>query len=98
MHEGRPDSEDAARVPGVEGLHRLESESELERKYWVALALYGVLAALVWLTMDASKVVIHGRLVDLRLVPLIVLAGLALRTILALEADKIRRGRTKSGR
>jgi hypothetical protein len=65
---------------------------DLDRKYWVALALYGILGVLAWFTMDASKVLIHGRPVDLRLVPLIVLAGLALRTLLARHADKIRRG------
>jgi hypothetical protein len=65
--------------------------SDLERKYWVALGLYAVLAVLVWFTMDAGKILIHGRAVDLRLVPLIVLGGLALRTVLALQADKIRR-------
>jgi hypothetical protein len=65
--------------------------SNLDRKYWVALALYAVLAVLVWFTMDASKVLIHGRPVDLRLVPLIILSGLALRTVLARQADRIRR-------
>jgi hypothetical protein len=93
MRKGRPSGEDAAGMRRIEGLHR--SDSDLERKYWVALALYAVLAVLVWFTMDASKVLIHGRPVDLRLVPLIVLGGLALRTVLALEADKIRRSGEK---
>ena len=65
--------------------------SDLDRKYWVALSLYVVLAVLVWFTMDASKVLIHGRPVDLRLVPLIILGGLAVRTVLARQADRIRR-------
>jgi hypothetical protein len=72
--------------------------SELERKYWVALALYAVLAGLVWFTMDAGRVLVHGRPVDLRLVPLMVLGGLALRTVLALQADKIRRSGEKDGK
>jgi hypothetical protein len=67
------------------------SGSELEKKYPLALALYAVLAALVWFTMDASKVVVYGKPVDLRLLPLIILGGLALRTVLALQADRIRR-------
>jgi hypothetical protein len=74
----------------VEGLQ--SAGSELERKYLVALVLYGILAALVWFTMDAEKVLVHGKPVDLRLLPLIVLGGLALRTVLALHADRIRRG------
>jgi len=80
------------------GMDGLESAgSELERKYWVALGLYAVLAVLVWFTMDAGRVLVHGKAVDLRLVPLIVLGGLALRTVLALQADKIRRGGEKGG-
>ena len=64
--------------------------SELQRKSWIALGLYGVLAALVWFTMDAGKVLVWGKPVELRLLPLIIIGGLALRTVLALQADKIR--------
>jgi hypothetical protein len=62
-----------------------------DRKFRVALALYGVLALLVWFTMGAGEVLVHGRPVQLRLVPLIVIGGLALRTVVAHQADKIRR-------
>jgi hypothetical protein len=79
----------------VEGLH--STGSELERKYWIALALYGALGALAWFTMDAGKVLVWGKPVELRLVPIIIIGGLALRTVLALQADKIRRGREKDG-
>ena len=71
------------------------SGSELQRKSWIALVLYGALAALVWFTMDAGKVLVWGRPVELRLLPLIVIGGLALRTVLALQADKIRHGGEK---
>ncbi|MGH9588860.1 MAG: hypothetical protein ACRD25_00630 [Terracidiphilus sp.] len=74
----------------VEGLH--SSGSNMDRKYWVALALYAVLAILVWFTMDAGKVPVFGRPVDLRLVPLIIIGALALKTVLARQAEKIRRG------
>ena len=73
----------------------LSSGSELQRKYPIALALYAALAALVWFTMDAGKVPVWGKPVDLRLVPLLIIGGLALRTVLALQADKIRHGREK---
>ena len=66
---------------------------ELQRKYPIALALYAALAALVWFTMDAGKVPVWGKPVDLRLVPLLIIGGLALRTVLALQADKIRHSR-----
>ena len=56
------------------------------------LALYGVLAVLVWFTMGEGKVLVQGKPVDLRLFPLIVIGGLALRTVLARQAERIRRG------
>jgi hypothetical protein len=82
----------------LEGAKRREERlgstgAEVERKYWVALVLYGVLAALVWFTMGEGRVVVAGRLVDIRLVPLVVIGGLALRTVLARQAEKIRRGK-----
>jgi hypothetical protein len=70
--------------------------SDLQRRYPVALALYAVLAVLAWFTMDADKVLINGNWVDLRLLPLIGLGGLAVRTILAAKADRIRREREES--
>jgi hypothetical protein len=69
--------------------------SDLARRFPLALVAYAVLAVLVWFTMDSSKVLVHGKPVDLRLVPLIILGGLALRTVLALQADKIRRSGEK---
>jgi hypothetical protein len=66
--------------------------SDLDRKYWVALALYGILAALAWFTLGEDKVLVGGNLVELRLLPLIILGGMALKTVLARHAEKIRRG------
>jgi hypothetical protein len=57
----------------------------------LALALYAVLGLLVWFTMGEGKILVHGRLVEMRLVPLIVIGGLALRTVVARQAEKIRR-------
>ena len=67
------------------------ANSDLERRFPIALGLYVVLGLLVWFTMGDEKVLVHGKWVDLRLVPLIVIVGLALRTVLARQADKIRR-------
>ena len=64
--------------------------SELTRRYPVALLLYGVLAVLCWFTLD-GKVPVMGRPVELRLIPLLIIGGLALRTVLAMQAEKIRR-------
>jgi hypothetical protein len=70
------------------------SSSDLDRKFWVALALFAILAALVWFTMGEGAVLVFGRPVEMRLVPLIVIGGLALRTVLARQAEKIRRGKS----
>jgi hypothetical protein len=66
--------------------------ADLSRKYWVALTMYAVLAALAWFTLGEGKVFVSGKPVELRVIPLIVLGGLALRTVLAHQAEKIRRG------
>jgi len=73
------------------------SGSDLAKRYPVALALYAVLAVLVWFTMDAGKVIVMGKPVELRLLPLIIIGGLALRTVLALQADRIRHSSEKGG-
>jgi len=68
-----------------------EAGTTLERKYWVALVLYAVLAVLSWFTLDA-RIPVGGKLVELRLVPLVIIGGLALRTVVAMKAEKIRQG------
>jgi hypothetical protein len=67
------------------------SGSDLERKFWVAIAMYAVLAALAWFTLGEGKILVNGRPVEMRLLPLVVLGGLAVRTVLARQADRIRR-------
>jgi len=72
--------------------------ADLDKRFPVALGLYAVLAVLVWFTMDAGKIMVMGRPVDIRLVPIVIIAGLALRTVLARSAEKIRRsGNGESG-
>ena len=73
-----------------------QAGSDLEKRFPLAMAMFVVLAVLVWFTMDAGKVIVFGKPVDLRLVPLIVIGGLALRTVLALQAERIRRGGERS--
>jgi uncharacterized membrane protein YgcG len=73
------------------GLTGADSDSELERRFRWALALYVVLAALAWFTMGEGTVIVLGRPVEMRLVPLVVIGAMALRTVLARQAEKIRR-------
>ena len=75
---------------GVENGKLDGSGADLDRKFWMAMALFAVLAVLVWLTMGEGTVLVFGRPVELRLVPLIVIGGMALRTVLARQAEKIR--------
>jgi hypothetical protein len=76
-----------------EGLH--STGEDLDRKYWVALALYAALAALAWFTVGEGAILVHGKPVELRMLPLIIIGGMALRTVLARHAEKIRRGGEK---
>jgi hypothetical protein len=88
-------AESVAQKRRLEGVH--STGPELDRKYWIALVLYGILGLLVWFTMGEDKILVQGRPVELKLVPLVVLGGLALRTVLALQAEKIKRGGDKGG-
>ena len=68
------------------------ASADMDKRFPVALVLYVTLAVLVWFTMGAGKVLVMGRPVEMRLLPLIIIGGLALRTVLAVQAEKIRRG------
>ena len=71
------------------------ADRDLDRKYWAALGMFAILAVLVWLTMGDGSVLVFGRPVELKLIPLIVIGGMALRTVLARHAEKIRRAGEK---
>jgi hypothetical protein len=66
--------------------------SDLERKFWVALALFAVLGVLVWFTIGEGAIVVMGKPVEIRWVALLVIGSFALRTVLARQADRIRHG------
>jgi hypothetical protein len=66
--------------------------SDLERRYPIALAMYGGLAVLVWFTIGEGSVVVMGRPVEVRWVVEFILAMFVFRTVMAMQADRIRRG------
>jgi hypothetical protein len=68
----------------------------LDRKFWIALGLYAVLAVLAWFTVGEGTIFVEGKPVALRLLPLIVIGGMALKTVLARHAEKIRHDGGKS--
>jgi hypothetical protein len=70
----------------------VKSEDEnLDRKFWIALGLFAILAVAAWFTIGDGTFDVEGKPVQVRLVPLVVLGGFALKTILARNAEKIRR-------
>ena len=66
--------------------------SELQRRYPIALLLYGVLALLVWFTVGEGTIIVFGKPVEMRWIPILILATFAFRTVLVRQADKIRSG------
>jgi cytochrome bd-type quinol oxidase subunit 2 len=90
MREWRQDVEDVGQKRKTEGVRN--ARLSLNQKYWVALLLYGVLAVLVWFTVGEGRVIVFGKPVELRLIPMLILATFALRTVLVRQADKIRHG------
>ena len=69
----------------------MPGKMSVERKYRLALALYGVLGVLAWTTLTRDAVQLFGRSVPLRWLPILVLGGFALRTWVAMQAERIRR-------
>jgi hypothetical protein len=75
----------------------MSSGSDLDLKFWIALGLYAVLAVLAWFTVGEGTIFVEGKPVALRLFPLIIIGGMALKTVLARHAEKIRRDGDRGG-
>jgi hypothetical protein len=69
---------------------RQEQNARRDRKFWIALGLYAILAVVIWFTLGEGVVFVLGRPVEVRLISLLVIGTFAFRTIMAREADKIR--------
>ena len=60
------------------------------KRFYVALAIYAVLGLLIWVTMEDVPLPVGNGHVGIRSLTLIVLAVLAVRTVLQFRAEKIR--------
>ena len=80
---------DSVKEAGVDQAKR--SGSDLEKKYPVALTMFVILAVVAWFTVGDGSVIVHGRPVQLRLIPVVILGLFAFRTYVAMHADRIRR-------
>jgi len=60
------------------------------KRFYVALAIYAVLAVLIWVTMDDVPLPVGNGQVGIRSLTLIVLALFAVRTVLHFRAEQIR--------
>ena len=60
------------------------------KRFYVALAIYVVLAVLVWVTMEDVPLPVGNGQIGIRSLTLIVLAVFALRTVLHFRAEQIR--------
>ena len=69
----------------------LRVEARRERKFWVAMGMYGLLAVLVWFTLGEGTTSVLGRRIEIRWIPLFVLGTFVFRTYIAREAEKVRR-------
>jgi hypothetical protein len=54
--------------------------------------LYAVLAVAAWFTIGDGRVAVLGRMIEVRWIPVFVLAMFAFRTYVAMQAGRIRRG------
>ena len=60
------------------------------KRFYVALAIYAVLAVLIWVTMEDVPLPVGNGQVGIRSLTLIVLAVFAVRTVLHFRAGEIR--------
>ncbi len=65
-----------------------------DKKFWIAMAAYAVLAAVAWATMTSDGIRVAGNGVSMRGLVLILLGFFAARTVLHWRAEKIRAEKT----
>jgi hypothetical protein len=68
----------------------LELQMDQRKRFFVAMALYAVLALLAWLMMDDSAVSVGSGQISVRGLTFALLAFFAVRTMLHWNAERIR--------
>jgi hypothetical protein len=95
---GEPQPGERKGLKGADSGSLDPASSDLDRRFKTAMALYAVLAVLVWFTVGKGNVLVFGKPVEIRLVPLVVIGAMVLRTILARQAERIRRSLQEGAR
>jgi uncharacterized membrane protein len=67
------------------------------KRFYVALAIYAVLALLIWVAMEDLPLPVGGGHISIRSLTLIVLALFAVRTVLHWRAEQIRGEQDEGG-
>jgi len=67
------------------------SGRRMERKFWIALGLYGILIAVAWSTLGVGSVTLFGGPVQVRLIVVVILGTFVFRACMARWAESIRR-------
>jgi len=70
----------------------------MERKFWIALGLYGILIVIAWFTLGVGSVVVFGGPVQIRLIFVVVIGTFIFRTVMARWAENIRRNNGEDAR
>jgi hypothetical protein len=68
----------------------MPSGRSVEQKFWTALALYGILAGVIWFTMGEGHTFLFGREIEIRWIPMFVIGTFVFRTVMARAANRIR--------
>jgi hypothetical protein len=92
---GQPQPGERSAVNGADSGSLDPASSDLDRRFKAALAVYAVLAVLIWFTIGKGNVLVFGKPMEIRLVPLVVIGAMVLRTMLARQAERIRRSGDK---
>jgi hypothetical protein len=77
--------------PGEMPKRGVDAKQSRDRKFWMAMAAYGILAVLIWFTVGEGTILAFGKRVEIRWIPLAIIGTFVFRTYIVREAEKLRR-------